>query len=229
MTERRRFWLWVVITAVAVPLIAILVFTIARLTFARPGHDADPVSPNAGTATIGWPEVGAVYVDFSTWALFGSLETLFDDNGRTATLTATESTSSSGLIQAGPPRCRLKMTGRVRGISFDGSEAGGFGIGLATVTDDHGGHLGLSGSGIQFDYGVGAFRIQNLSDGAALAGVVQPLDDQWHDIEFALTPDGQFLTIDGHTVVQTSAPAQCGGAALWVRGGTAELSEFSFR
>jgi hypothetical protein len=227
---------WKLVTALVVAM-AVAAVVAAVLTVVLPrvgGPTSIRTLPYTGpTIRPDWPGPAALYVDFRTWTAFGGIDAQFGSDGTSVTLDTHDTTDTwrtkwSGLIQPGPTRCDLRMTGRVRDISHAQGVPGGFGIGLATVTPGDPASAQLDGTAIQFDYGQQGFRTALYpSDGDS---GLQPgsLDHGWHDIEITIDAHTHTLSVDGHRASSVPTGGRCGNPVIRIWAGSAEFADFSF-
>lgn len=230
-----RHWKFVTGFVVATAVVAVVaaVLTVVASTGGPTGIRTLPYTVPGPTIRPDWPSPTARYVDFRSWAAFGGVDARFSADGTTATLDTHDTTDTwrtkwSGLIQPGPARCDLHMTGRVRDISHDDGVPGGFGIGLATLAPGDPTTAELTGSAIQFDFGQQGFRTA-IYPGDADSGLAPaPLDHDWHDIEITVDAATHTLFVDGHVVSSVPTGARCGNPVIRVWAGSAEFADFSF-
>ncbi|ART68258.1 hypothetical protein BTO20_06370 [Mycobacterium dioxanotrophicus] len=228
-------WLVPVIVSLALcATVALVVVVVAVLPHRR---DAGTVSPPTGSAQPtfmpDWPAPKSLRVDFRTWTAFGGIDTQFGDDGRSVVLDTHDTTDTwrtkwSGLAQPGPARCDLRMTGRVRDISHSDGVAGGFGIGLATLTPGDPATAALDGTAIQFDFGQQGFRTADYPGDTDHGLQPGRLDHDWHNVEIAIDANAHTLSIDGLQVSSVATGARCGNPVIRVWAGAAEFADFSF-
>ncbi|WP_396910883.1 hypothetical protein [Mycolicibacterium sp.] len=229
--KRRRRWKIPLIAGGAVTLaVAVVVGILQVLPRKSP---PTPASGPSWTIRPDWPSPRAADVDFQTWSVFGGVDARFGDQGRSVVLdthdtTETWRTKWSGLIQPGPSRCDLAFTGRVRGLSHSVGVPGGFGIGLAVLGAGDPANAELTGTAIQFDFGVRGFRTAVYPDDTDHGVVPGQLDNSWHHVAVAIDSGRHTLTVDGHTVVDVNVGGRCGNPVLRVWAGSAEFADFSF-
>lgn len=186
-----------------------------------------------GTVRPDWPSPQSVHVDFRSWAVFGGIDAQFGDDGRSVVLDTHDTTDTwrtkwSGLVQPGPARCDLRMTGRVRDISHSDGVAGGFGIGLAMLAPGDPTTAALDGTAIQFDFGQQGFRTADYPSDTDHGLQPGRLDHEWHDIEIAIDANAHTLSVDGLPVSSVATGARCGNPVIRVWAGSAEFADFSF-
>lgn len=234
-TKRRRWRLPIVIAVALAITAAVVLGIVLTLPDSRLRIDARPEEwPIAGGGVApDWPSPAAGKIDFSTWSRFGGIDAQFADDGTTVRLDTHDTTDTwrtkwSGLVEPGPPRCELRLAGRVRDSSHAVGVPGGFAMALAAVGPGDPGSADLTGTGIQFDFGASGFRTATYPDDSGPAVVAAALDGEWHDVTIAIGPRGHALTVDGRTVVDSDLPGRCGNAVLRVWAGSAEFADFTF-
>lgn len=214
--------------------VALVLVVVAVLPHRRDaGTASQPTVAPQPTFRPDWPSPRALHVDFRTWTAFGGIDARFGDDGRSVVLDTHDTTDTwrtkwAGVIQPGPARCDLRMTGRVRDISHSDGVAGGFGIGLATLAPGDPSTAALDGTAIQFDFGQQGFRTADYPGDTDHGLQPGRLDHEWHDIEIAVDADAHTLSVDGLQVSSVATGARCGTPVIRVWAGSAEFADFSF-
>ncbi|MBN3457868.1 hypothetical protein JNN96_27915 [Mycobacterium sp. DSM 3803] len=180
-----------------------------------------------------WPGPWSGKLDFGAWDEFGGVHAEFSNYGRSVVLDTRDTidtwkTKWSGLSRQRQSRCDLRIAGRVRDISHKAGVPGGFGIGLGTVGPGDPSTAELTGSAIQFDFGLSGYRIAVYPDDTVGDVIAAPLDNQWHNIEVTIGTAGHTLVVDGQTVLQSNIGGQCGQPIIRVWAGSAEFADLTF-
>lgn len=210
----------------------------SRTTGAEPPEVkiSNPVVEHGSSSTgvaPGWPPYSPEpFLDFEAWQAFGAANAEFNDNGRTAVLdthdtTETGHTTWSGLISTRTTACAVRIVGRVRDLTHDAGQAGGFAIGLGELAPDALTHAALTGSAVQYDFPAGGFQAAVYPAGTVHGTGPDVLNEGWHDVDVTIDSRSHTVVVDGTPTLHTATRGGCGRPFIRVWAGATEFADFT--